>query len=476
MSKTRALGIIRLSKSADPASTSLTRQREIIENYVESEGMILVGVAEDPATSAFKIPPERRKNIKAWLDRSDEYDCLVYWRQDRLVRRTVDFVGMVAWCKEHGKKLYSVTERVGDVTEHAGFLIGIINAWQAEGESLNTSARVRSAQDRLRKEGRWPGGRLPYGFRSICVCHELARCPNGKDEADGWKLVPDEKGTAITVRESARRVIAGESVNAVTADYNRRGVLSAEGKLWKALTLRRILRKPILMQGILTTAEWSQLQNALDERRRAQYVRTLGRDSLTLDLMFCGKCRAKIYRWHNKDTGKTYGRCRNELKRSEVAQPCNMPPIPYEMLREAVVADILMHKDDLIETRMTDVTRRLRVEEIESELIELATELAARRIDRGEFTARQKKLLDERDALETADDSPEWRKTGETVGEHWERLSDAQRRLWLLRIGAIWLVHCEISEDGKSRRWIVRQWAQAENEADRRERIVRPAA
>lgn len=147
MAKTRALGIVRLSKSADPASTSITRQREIIENYVESQGMILVGIAEDPATSAFKIPPERRKNIKAWLDRPDEYDCLVYWRQDRLVRRARDFMGIVFWCQQHGKKLYSATEGLGDVTQHAGLLIGFITAWQAEGESLNTSARVRSSQE-----------------------------------------------------------------------------------------------------------------------------------------------------------------------------------------------------------------------------------------------------------------------------------------------------------------------------------------
>src|SRR6516164_8485498 len=220
MPKTRALGIIRLSKTADPASTSIDRQREIIEHYAEQQSMELVGFAEDKATSAFSIPPERRKQIKEWLDRPDEYDCLVYWRQDRLVRRARDFMGIVFWCQQHDKKLYSATEGLGDVTQHAGLLIGFITAWQAEGESLNTSARVRSSQERLAREGRWPGGRLPYGFRAICVCHELARCPNGKDDADGLKLIPDEKGTAITVREAARRVIAGESVNAVTVDFN----------------------------------------------------------------------------------------------------------------------------------------------------------------------------------------------------------------------------------------------------------------
>jgi site-specific DNA recombinase len=473
MPKTRALGIVRLSKTADPASTSLTRQREIIENYCESQGMSLVGWAEDPATSAFKIPPERRRQIKVWLDRSDEYDCLVYWRQDRLVRRARDFMGIVFWCQQHDKKLYSATEGLGDVTQHAGLLIGFITAWQSEGESLNTSARVRSSQEALAKQGRWVGGRPPYGFRAICICHELPKCPKGKDDCDGWKLTTDEKGTAIVVREAARRVIAGESPNAVTADFNRRGVLSADGKLWKALSLRRILHKPVLLQGILTSAEWSQLQSALAERKRNKYVRTLGRDAITLDLVFCGRCGAKIYRWNNE--GRTFGRCRNELKRSEALEPCHLPAVPYDLLKDVVTKDIQAHADDLIETRVTDATRRLRVEQIETELIELAAELAARRINRAEFTERQIKLLDERDALETADSFPEWEITGETVGQRWERLSDAERRLWLLRIGTTYSVDCE-EDDSKGRRFrFESSWRTMGDtaESDFRERIIR---
>jgi site-specific DNA recombinase len=472
MPKTRALGIIRLSKTADPASTSIERQREIIEHYIERQGMTLVDFAIDRATSAFHVPPEKRQQIKGWLDRHDEFDCLVYWRQDRLVRRTVDFIGIVDWCRNHGKKLYSATEGLGDVTQHAGLLIGFITAWQSEGESLSTSARVKSTQAKLKKEGRWRGGRMLYGFRAICICHQLADCPDQK-HCKGWKLITDENGTAIVAREAARRVIAGESANAVVADFNRRGIKSADGHLWKALTLRRILRNTALMNGIVSVPEWNQLQAALNERRHNQYVRTLGRDAITLDLVFCGRCGGKIYRW-NDEGKRVYGRCRNELKRAEAPQPCFLPHVPYDLLKEAVTKDIETHKDDLIESRVTDATRRLRGEEIERELIELAAELAARRIERGDFTARQTALLDERDALEKADSSPEWQTTGETVGQRWERLSNAERRLWLLRIGRTYTVDRETREDGKARRWLVAgNWCTPEEEAKYRERIVK---
>ncbi len=473
MPKTRALGIIRLSKTADPASTSIPRQREIIEHYIDQQGMVLVGFAEDKATSAFHVPPEKRKEIKVWLDQPHEYDCLVYWRQDRLVRRARDFMGIVFWCQQNDKKLYSATEGLGDVTQHAGLLMGFITAWQSEGESLAGSARMKNTQAKLAREGRWRGGRALYGFRAICICHELGKCPEGKD-CKGWKLTPDEKETAKVVREAARRAIAGESANAVVADFNRRGVLSADGTLWKALTLRRILRKPALMDGIISPAEWNQLQAALDARKRNQYVRTLGRDAITLDLIFCGRCGSKIYRWRDKKYDRVYGRCRNELKRAEAPQPCFLPHVPYEILEDVVTKDIQAHEHDLIETRITDATRRLRAEEIEHELIELAAELAARRVDRHEFTARQTALLDERDALETADSTPQWNVTGQTVGQRWQRLSDAERRLWLLSIGTTYTVDRETREDGKAHRWLVTgSWREVGDDAEYRERIVR---
>lgn len=154
---------------------------------------------------------------------------------------------------------------------------------------------------------------------------------------------------------------------------------------------------------------------------------------ITLDLVFCGRCGAKVYRC--RDGNKVWGRCRNELRRSEALAPCFLPRIPYDVLRDLVIKDIQAHWGYLIVARVTDATRRLRAEEIERDLMELAVELAARRIERGEFLNRQTELLDERDALETAEGQPQWNPTGETVGQRWEHLGDPERRLWLLRIG-----------------------------------------
>lgn len=481
MPKTRALGIIRLSKSADPASTSIERQREIIDEYTRRENMILVDFAEDKATSAFHIPPERRKQIKVWLDeRTDEYDCIVYWRQDRLVRRTADFMGIVSWCKAHDKKLYSATEGLGDVTEHAGVLVGFIAAWQAEGESMSTSKRVKSSQERLHREGRWTGGRPAHWQLAVCVCHDRPECPDLK-RCTGWKLVINEDRAPV-IREAARRVTAGESTNSVVADFVRRGVPSTDGKKgkrWHPTTLRQILRNQNLVDGgLLTPEEWGQLQAALNDRHKYRQVRTLGRDTLTLDLVFCARCGSKIYHLRHVEAGKAYwyGRCKSYSNRAYAEHPCDLPPIRYEYLEQVVVNDIEKHRDDIIETRVTSTLRAKRSEEIDKELASLTPDFLARRITRAEMEARLAELLDEQEALESDKDAPRWHRTTETVGQRWDRLSTAERRLWLLRVGTTWTVDCETDGAGRRRRWVIKSsWRPADDSDEYRERIVRAA-
>lgn len=437
-SEVRGLGIIRLSKSPDPASTSITRQREHIEAFAASQGITVIGIAIDKAVSAFHIPPERRKVFRVWLDRPDEYDCLIYWRQDRLVRRAMDFMGLVTWCKAHGKALYSATEGMGDVTEQAGVLLGFIKAWQSEDESQSTSDRVKDSNKELARQGRWRGGRKIYGSRAVCICHGRQECPDKK--AQGWKL--EAGGPNLPrCREAVQRVIAGQSVNSICADFNRRGIPAERGGHWQSRALWSILyNRQLLDLGIVTVDEWNKLQAALKVRKANRTVRTTSQSSPLLDIVFCGLCGGKIYRWRQSKTGVYYGRCKNELHRADSATPCNAPRIPYEKLRQLVEVEIAIHADEKIKEPVTNATVKLRLDDIAKELLDLMPDLLAKQIDRDEFIAKQTELMQEQDELEHID-AKKWEETGETVGERWARLDDAQRRVWLLKIGTRYTLH-----------------------------------
>jgi DNA invertase Pin-like site-specific DNA recombinase len=472
ITKPRGVRLVRLSKTPDPTSTSVPRQIEITDGLADELDTDIVGEGIDLSVSAFKIHPFKRKGVKQWLERTDEFDRFLCWRLDRVFRDPFHFMDMAKWCRENGKGIYSAATGNVDLTTDQGMVIGFLSSWQANQESKATSARVINAQDYLARIERYRGGRKPYGYHSICICHEKTHCPTlMPDKPKGWKLVPDEADRAPKAREAAERIISGESVHAVAVDFNRRGITTSDGKMWLAGTLRKVMLNPAMI-GLIGPEKYGQLKLAIKERTVNRQVRTLDRSSLLLDIVFCGECGGKIYRWYRKERDRYYGRCRNEMKRGQVSVQCRAPMVPYEVLTEAVTHDLMQHKDWIIETRVTDMTRRLRAEQIELNLDSLNAERAARTIGRAEFEQRQRPLLDELDALESADSSPEWVDTSETVGQRWERLNDAERRLWLLRIGTTWTVERVTRGDGKA--WRVASTWRAADDPTYRERVIRP--
>jgi len=77
---------------------------------------------------------------------------------------------------------------------------------------------MRDVQRMLRADGRWTGGRVPFGKRAVCRCHELATRPDTRN-CQGWELRLHESNAAL-LRDAARRVVQG-----------RRPVSSA-GRYW----------------------------------------------------------------------------------------------------------------------------------------------------------------------------------------------------------------------------------------------------
>lgn len=82
-----------------------------MQTFAAQHDTELAGPAIDQATSAFHIPPEKRKAVREWPDTPEDFDCVIYRRQDRLVRRAADFTGLVTWSKGNGKALYGATSR-----------------------------------------------------------------------------------------------------------------------------------------------------------------------------------------------------------------------------------------------------------------------------------------------------------------------------------------------------------------------------
>lgn len=147
-------------------STSIARQREVVQRWADANGHNVIGWAEDVdvsgAVDAFDTP-----RFGAWLNtRAEEFDAIAAWKLDRLGRNAIQLSRLFGWCLEHDKTLVSCSESI-DLSSWAGRMLASVIAGLAEGELESMRDRQRSSRQKLRETARWPGGRPPYGYRAV---------------------------------------------------------------------------------------------------------------------------------------------------------------------------------------------------------------------------------------------------------------------------------------------------------------------
>ena len=376
----RALGVIRQSKRKEQ-STSPARQRAAIEAKAAAMGARLVDVVEDLAVSAFRIPPMKRPKIGKWLARPDDFDVLIYFRQDRFVRRLIpDFFQIVLWCLEHDKDLVSATEQLGDIRQHSQQMMPIMQAWLSQGESEATSARLIGMKSDYRTAGRWVGGHPAYGYALV-------------PRAGGGQTCVIDPVSAAIIREAVRRVINGEAVNAIAADFNRRKIptprnyerlragkplatkdgTDTSASVWRHKAMGRMLRSKALLgyavhhgeaeldadgepkrigPPLIGEADWDRLDRAL--KKQARTVHRTQTPSLLLGVARCTLCNSPYYRRQltRGDYTWAYYRCKRTIHVGEEHEPCRSKPIRADWL-DAIAQDIF-----LTDVGHVEITRR----------------------------------------------------------------------------------------------------------------------
>lgn len=228
---TRALTVVRLSMNRDQ-STSPERQREHCRNLIAQRGWEEAGVAEDLAVSATKYSPFKRPSLGDWLtNRHPEFDQIVVWRLDRLVRSSKDLAELLTWCEQNGKGLVSATEGF-DLGTPFGKAMVVIIAALGQLEADTVRLRVADAHRALRQTDRWAAGKPAFGFQ--VVDH-----PSGK----GKSLAQDPEAKKI-LHEAAEKLISGWSFTAITVWMSEQ-----TGKKWNATNVIKCLTN-LKTQGI----------------------------------------------------------------------------------------------------------------------------------------------------------------------------------------------------------------------------------
>ena len=464
-------------------TTSPQRQRLEITARAAARGSEIIGWAEDLDVSASKVHPMKRPELARWLARPAEFDELIFWRLDRLVRRVFpDFADMIKWSQEHDVALVSATEHL-DFGGPLGQLMAMAVGTFAQLEAQAISQRVTGTQAYLRTDGRWAGGAAPYGYQPV-------KRAGGK----GWELT-DDPGTAELLREAIRRVLAGEAVNAITADFNRRAIPSprdvlrarrqrsgkagkpVQGDPWRRTALYGMLRSPVMLgqavhggkpvtgddgmpvtrgPALITQEEFDRLQLALTSATRAQ-TRTQT-PSLLLGVAFCGSCGGPDSEWVPEPLYRSerYGRagrsklygyylCRASGRRVEYGDQCSARSIPAGWLDARAASSFLDMAGEL------EIMQRIWQpgEDHSEELAQVRSALGGVRaeFDRGaygypggqdEYAARVDRLSARLSALAELPSRPAsyvLSGTGRTFRQAWDSSDVAERRRLMLDSG-----------------------------------------
>jgi DNA invertase Pin-like site-specific DNA recombinase len=467
----RLLPTVRLSLENDER-TSPDRQMARMQAHAQfnNHTLIPIGPGDYDLGVSGSVPPWDRPGLGKWLkdDRLGEWDGLIAAKLDRLTRSLLDFERLVKWLEERGKILVCLDPAI-DLTTPAGKAFAQVIVVFAEFERETIRARVRDAYDKLRKDGKYPGGQIGFGYMAV----KLDR---------NWGIVPDPEYAPV-VRAMADRYVRFESFGSISKWLNENGVPSPrdairkrqgkplKGTPWTAVTVKIVLRGPGIL-GAATSARgeavrdddgeviyraaplidretWEKVQARIGENRTGAKVNT----TALLRVAFC-TCGQPLYAATTRRKSKyteggiyvhRYYHCFHARTFDQAGGPkCSAKRIYAEKLEEKVFGALLdlVGRYELTEKRMTpgrDFAEDIaRVKDTLSHLagdIEMGealgddvAELVAKR-DRAR--AELRRLV----AMEPVAAGVETVKTGKTFRQHWESLGTVQRNEFLRSAG-----------------------------------------
>lgn len=191
--------------------------------------------------SGFKNTSHNRDALNEIMERATQkkFDILLVYMSDRLGRREDDTPFYVADLNNLGIEVWSVNENQLKTEQHIDKLMNYIRFWNAEGESLKTSVRVRDAQLEMVKRGEYTGGGCPYGYNQVY---------SGKYNNKGRalkKLEINPEQAKVIQRIFSLSTNEGMGGYRIAQILNNDNIPTQKGSKWTLCTINNILRNPI---------------------------------------------------------------------------------------------------------------------------------------------------------------------------------------------------------------------------------------
>ncbi len=294
-------------------------QRKACREFAQKMGWIIVGEEQETGVSGYKVSADDRDKLQLIKKQAEQgrFDILLVFMFDRLGRKSDETPFVVEWFVKHGVRVWSVNEGEQRFESHTDRLTNYIRYWQADGESQKTSIRTKTALSQMVLEGRFRGGKTPYGYR----LEKSGILNKRKHEVN--RLVIDDEEAEIVRMMFDLCVSSGYGKFRLAHFLNDHGIRNRKGETWHDATIGAILHNPLYM-GILRSGEtcsepfeelqiikpelFDMAQSLMTERTnenkeyRTLPLNTTGQSLLSGNI-FCGHCGGRLTLTTN---GKVY--------------------------------------------------------------------------------------------------------------------------------------------------------------------------
>ena len=428
--------------------SKFTGKGESVENQIQlckEHGMKYLGLAEgdfviyeDEGFSGGNTKrPQFQKLIKD--AKTKKFDILICYRLDRISRNVSDFSQLIKDLNKYNVNFISIREQFDTTTPMGRAMMYIASVFsQLERETI--AERIKDNMMQLAKTGRWLGGITPTGYKSEAV---TTIDPSGK-ERKMFKLtpVPEEINLVKLIYD---KYVSLKSITKVEKYLIENNISTKNGLDFHRYSIRFILSNPVyaiadkvlydyliensydvcsdeeefngingltgynktkqdkesysdryrdssewiiavgMHSGIITSAEWIEVQELLTKNKSKAYRKVKSSQSLLSGILRCSHCgsymRPKSMQRTNPDGDQVfYYMC--EMKEKSRKSRCDIANINGNTLDNSVlnelkhlaaknspVFDEIFDKKNLVET--TKGTLQLEIDAFQTKMTEL---------------------------------------------------------------------------------------------------------
>ena len=399
MKRVYCLYRVSTKKQVDKMKDDIPMQKIACHEFAENKGWYIAKEFYEKGISGFKVSANDRDAIQDLKEAAlnKEFGILLVYMFDRLGRRDDETPFVVEWFDKQGIEVWSTQEGQQRFENQTDKLLNYIRYWQANGESVKTSMRLKTSVSQMTAAGIYRGGVIPLGYRAV---------HNGRINKKGQPV----KDLEIDPQEAEYvRLIFSKTLNEGygsyrMADYlNRLGVKTHNGKEFQCNTINRILKNKLycgyFVAGNITSPKQEQIaiidehifdevQKILSQRStkndEKQYIaRTTKGKTLLSGNIYCAHCGCHLAATEGKDryvrrdgtvAEKSYLRymCYHKARK---LNDCDGQSVYSANRIDAIVLDIVLHYLNEIKTTPRDKALEIRYKRELSEKRKVKKEL-----------------------------------------------------------------------------------------------------